>query len=263
MRSPSPLLSVLVLVYLQGVVPAREPPRLELFLQTGHTENVRSVALSADGKYLVTGADDQTAILWEAETGKQLQTFRGHTGLVVCVALSADGKSVVTGSLDKTAILWEAATGKNLRTFTGHTDGIHSVALSADGKHLVTGSNDETAILWEVANGKKLQTFRGHTSWVSAAALSPDGKHVWTTSADGTTRLWDAATGKERCRLYAFDRGKEWLVVTPDGSFDGSEVARRFVAYREPGTLKLHDDAATRKRFHRPGLLTLVWKGEK
>ncbi len=57
--------------------------------------------------------------------------------------------------------------------------------------------------------------------------------------------------------------GKDWLVVTPDGFFDGSPGAWRFVAYRVPGTLKLLDDDATRRRFHRPGLLAQVWKGEK
>ena len=96
------------------------------------------------------------------------------------------------------------------------------------------------------------------------AALSRDGKHVWTTALnDCTTRLWDPATGKERCRLYSLDAGKDWLVVTPDGCFDGSEGAWKFVTYRVPGTLKLLDDDATRKQFHRPGLLAKIWKGEK
>ena len=35
------------------------------------------------------------------------------------------------------------------------------------------------------------------------------------------------------------------------------------VAYRVPGTLKVVDDEATRKQFHRPGLLALILKGEK
>ena len=91
-------------------------------------------------------------------------------------------------------------------------------------------------------------------------ALSGDGKHLWSASGDGSTRLWDPVTGKERCRLYSFDAGTDWLVVTPDGLFDGSKDAWRFVAYREPGTLKLLDDDTTRKRFHRPGLLADVWK---
>ncbi len=94
-------------------------------------------------------------------------------------------------------------------------------------------------------------------------AISGDGKQLWTASGDGTTRLWDLATGNERCRLYSFDAGKDWLVVTPKGLFDGSPDVWRLVAYRMPGTLTLIEDDATRRRFHRPGLLTQVWKGHR
>jgi hypothetical protein len=72
--------------------------------------------------------------------------------------------------------------------------------------------------------------------------------------------LWDPATGKERCQFYSFDAGADWLIVTPEGTFDGSPGAWRFVTYRVPGTLTLSDEA-TRKQFHRPGLLTKVWQG--
>ena len=132
---------------------------------------------------------------------------------------------------------------------------------SGDAKQVLTGSFDNTAILWDAASGKKLHTFQGHTNFVMNVALSRDGKQPWTVSLDGTVRLWDPATGKERCRLYSFDAGKDWLVVTPEGLFDGSAGAWRFVAYRVPGTLTLVDDDATRRLHHRPGLLAELWKG--
>jgi hypothetical protein len=95
-----------------------------------------------------------------------------------------------------------------------------------------------------------------------SVALSRGGKHLWTASDDGTVRLWDVATGKERCQLHSLGAGTDWLVVTPDGRFDGSAGAWRYVAYREEGTRTLLDDDATRERFHRPGLLAEVWKGK-
>ena len=61
----------------------------------------------------------------------------------------------------------------------------------------------------------------------------------------------------------AISHANDWLVVTPEGFFDGSSGAWRFVAYRVPGTLKVLDDDAKRKQFHRPGLLAVVFKVEK
>ncbi len=119
------------------------------------------MALSGDGKRVVTGSWDKTASLWDAASGKKLQTFAGHTNLIRGVALSGDGKHVLTGSADNTAILWEAASGKKLQTFEGHKSVVTCVAFSGDGKHVLTGSYDATAILWDAASGKKLQTYPG------------------------------------------------------------------------------------------------------
>ena len=59
------------------------------------------------------------------------------------------------------------------------------------------------------------------------------------------------------------DGGKDWLVVSPDGFFDGSKGAWRYVSYRSAGTLQLVEDEATLQRFYRPGLLGLLLKGQK
>src|SRR5258708_6866403 len=117
MRSGAQLLSILVLVCLKSLALAQEPPRLELVLQTGHTHEITGVALSADGKYVVTGSKDRTAILWETASGRKVQSFSGHTQMVTGVAVSGNGKQVVTAAADKTAILWDAASGKKIQSF--------------------------------------------------------------------------------------------------------------------------------------------------
>jgi WD40 repeat protein len=224
-----------------------------------------SVALSRDGSLVLAGADRSSAILWDAASGKKLQRLWG-SGNITCVGLSSDGSQALIGNQNGSTILWKTTDGKKIQEFNGHQNDVCSVALSRDGNHVVTGSWDRTARLWDVASGKMLQSFQGHTRSVTSVALSPrpidKGGQLWTASEDGTVRLWDPASGKERCRLYSLNAGKDWLVVTPAGLFDSSEGARRFVAYRVPGTLTLVDDDATLRRFHRPGLLARVWKGE-
>ena len=80
-----------------------------IFVVKGHTDGVRSVALSPDGKRIVSGSNDNTIQIWDAETGKPVgEPFRGHTAWVKSVAFSPDGRRIVSGSTDKTIRIWDA-----------------------------------------------------------------------------------------------------------------------------------------------------------
>ena len=80
----------------------------------GTAAEVKSVAFSPDGQWIVTGSRDRTAKVWEAASGKELLTFRGHGAAIGSVAFSPDGQRIVTGSGDGIAKVWETASGKEL-----------------------------------------------------------------------------------------------------------------------------------------------------
>ena len=194
---------------------------------------VLSVAFSPDGVTLASGSMDGTLILWDARTGKLLDTLNGHTGSVKSVAFSPDGGTLTSGSGDETVILWDVQTGERLCILEGHTGTVWSVAFSPAGKTLASGSHDGTVILWEVGTGERLDILEGHLGSVRSVAFSPDGGTLASGSSDGTVILWDVNTGD---KLDLLERYMESVL-----SLDFSLKGRMLASLSGDGTVVLRD----------------------
>lgn len=158
----------------------------EMVIQSGHSEQLWCVALSNDNKYIVTGGWDNSAKLWDLQTGKQLRSFQGHEGYVMSVSLSQDGKQLATGSNDKTAKLWDIETGKILKTFQVNSL-LDVVQLAGDDKILLTvvseninGVGVAKAILWDVASAKQKLSVDISVAYGIKACISKNGKYMAT-----------------------------------------------------------------------------------
>lgn len=198
---------------------------------TGHTDALNAIAYSPDGKNLLTGSDDMTARLWDAETGVELAQFIGHTDQVKSAAFSPDGTYVLTGSDDGTARLWNAKTGEEIRQITGHTGQVTSVQFSPNGKYILTTSADGTARLWVTSSGNEFFSFVGHNGEVTSASFSKNGNYIITGGVDGTARLWDVSTGLEILVFTGHPRDVSSVAISPDGRFvlTGSDtIAKMF-----------------------------------
>jgi len=64
------------------------------------------VAVTPDGRYIVSGSWDQTVRVWERDTGKEVQKLTGHQSGVDSVAVTPDGRYIVSGSSDETVRVW-------------------------------------------------------------------------------------------------------------------------------------------------------------
>ncbi|MEH2207630.1 MAG: DUF4365 domain-containing protein [Nostoc sp.] len=158
--------------------------------------NILYIAITPDGKSVVSASEDHTLKVWDLATGQCRATFAGHTGDVYAVAITPDGKTVVSGSEDNTLKVWNLATGQCRATFAGHTIAVYAVAITPDGKTVVSGSGDNTLKVWDLATGQCRATFAGHMGDVYTVAITPDGKSVVSGSEDHTLKVWDLATGQ-------------------------------------------------------------------
>lgn len=166
----------------------------------GHSGAIHALALSADGRWVATGSEDQTIRIWDLSDGTLQTVLSGHRGAVRCLSFSADSERLLSGGSDNRAILWSVAQAAPLTHLVGHSAAINSVAFSPDGWRALTGSQDNTIKLWDsspyahstASNGHELLSLAVHQREVTAVEFSPDGKQLLSVGRDGLALLWNS-----------------------------------------------------------------------
>jgi WD40 repeat protein len=105
---------------------------------SGHSDWVQAVAVTADGKRVISGSRDNTVKVWNLETGEEQLTLSGHSDWVLAVAVTADGKRVISGSDDNTVKVWNLETGEEIATFIGDSS-FYSCAVTPNGLTIIAG----------------------------------------------------------------------------------------------------------------------------
>lgn len=229
---------------------------------TGHQSEIYTVAFSPDGKLLVSGSDDGLTKIWDTATGRELRTLAPHRASVRSLAFSPDNRLLATGSNDSTIKLWDAATGNLLRTLSGYGAFVRSIAFSPDGKTLVNGGLANKANVWDVSTGRLSRTLTGHDADVRVVIYSPDGKFLFTCSQDATTKIWRESDGVELATMTLLGDG-DWMVITPDGLFDGSPAAWQQIIWRFGDTFNFSPVEIFFADFYYPGLLADILAGKR
>ncbi len=148
--------------------------------------------------------DTNVVVVWNAQTGARLRTFRGDVR-----AVSPDGRSIVMTEhySDKDAVLWDVATGRRLGTFHGGISWEYRRAFSEDGKLLAISAEDGAIKVWNADSGEEVATFGGGLGkgeyfdffeFVPDSAGLADGPHLVTRRDDGTPQLWHVPSRVER-----------------------------------------------------------------
>ncbi|MFI6480881.1 AAA family ATPase [Nonomuraea sp. NPDC050663] len=213
----------------------------------GQDGTVFTVAVSPDGRTLVTGAD-RTARLWSLVPGRPPApgpVLAGHTDGIVRAVWRPDGEVLATAGLDFTVRLWQAGAGGKdgpLATIEAHTDNVYSAAFDPSGRILVTVGADRALRTWDVSDPRHprpLATVTGHGDTVLAVAFSPDGRALATGGADRAVRLWDVTDPRRPAvttTLAGHRNAVNDVAFSPDG--------RRLASAGADGVVLLHDLAA-------------------
>lgn len=180
------------------------------------------------GSKLVTGGEDRTLKVWDADAALLSRTVRGHLEYIASVAVSPDGRRILTVSPDRTARLWDAVSCREVLTMRDHWSSATDCAFGPDGKVLASVSDDRTAKFWDASNGTLLSTHNGHSSTVVCIDWDHVSNRVVTGGYDNSVMMWDASDGMQlldslqlgggvlRCKFVPEKGGSLVLAVTSD-----------------------------------------------
>jgi WD40 repeat protein/tRNA A-37 threonylcarbamoyl transferase component Bud32 len=202
------------------------------------------LALSPDGRRVVTGGPNHTLILWESG-GKVRIPLAGHEQDPTSVAWSPDGKQLASAAVgEKRLLLWDADKGERLREvgpFDVAAD--HQERWSPDGRLLAfyVYPQDPGWHFWDVEQNKLVNDPKQWTN-DGLLAITPDGRSAWLNAEP----LKDIASGKKYGEVPSLGLPTAW---SPDG--------RLFAAQGDSGLALWQGDLRRRVRtlegLHWPG----------
>ncbi len=131
----------------------------------GHPNGVQSVAVSPDGRFLLTGSSlgpqhEGKLRIWDAKTYELRSAIDAHATLITSIVFSPDGTSLATAG-DRVVFVWD----------------------------------------WNDGHPKRRAMLRGHLQEVMHLAFEPGGDLIATAGQEGAAKLWDPVTGEERGTL--------------------------------------------------------------
>lgn len=162
------------------------------------------LTFAPDLKTVLTGHHNGTLRVWDAATGKLLQTIQAHvsTEPVSEIQVSADGKLFITKMREGIKVFdWQETFGRPLEM-----PPLVAIAPMPPPPPL----NPPAALPRAVALAQQQR--------ITGMALAPDGKLVATTSAEHVA-LWDGGSGAERALLEDKSKVNRSILFTPDGQW--------------------------------------------
>jgi len=218
-----------------------------------HFGAVRSLVVTNNKKYFITGGDDADIRVWDAKSYKMVKKISGYigedgsTGAINTMAISPNDKYLAVGGFFAKSInmklsmtniffsddlkllglirIYNLETGKLVTSLRGHINSITDLKFSSDGKILISSGADLRTRIWQVNDNFKLMTdFRGHDKIISESAIrtvAPNEYEIITASYDKSIQL----------RHFFLNNNKITLVKTyrQTNSFMGVAISKNFI----------------------------------
>ncbi|MCP3995785.1 MAG: DUF4365 domain-containing protein [bacterium] len=244
---------------------AEEPSELLAVLERkieGHGDWIRSVKVSPDSTWAVSGSNDRSIKIWNLETGACQVITRRHSDKVRSVTITPDGTRILSAGKDRTVRIWNLSR-RTPTIFRGHTGSVWSVSVAASGGTAISSAFDRTVVIWNlytlevkkrliydepitcaaafrndknIISGSESGRIRvrnisgqdttlfteAHSERVNSIAITKNEALAISGSADKTIRFWNLESGRCLGILEGHQNPVDSVAISPDGTLIAS-----------------------------------------
>ncbi|KAK3091789.1 hypothetical protein FSP39_022622, partial [Pinctada imbricata] len=204
---------------LQDIAVYHVPSKKVIKIFSGHHGAIRSLCLSNNGQFFVSGSDDGTIRIWKITAALCVAIIRDHSRAVLCVTLSHEDDLLYSGSEDTTILISKVSTGRRLHVLEGHKKAVTSLRLNASGTMLTSASRDMKIIVWCLEDLLQLMCiYDGLHTPILCMDLSMDNTFLLVGCEDSSLNVISYTTGSW---IHQLKGHKGWVnqVVISDDSY--------------------------------------------
>lgn len=182
-------------------------------------ENILSVKVTPDGKYVACALLDSTVKIFFMDSFKFFLSLYGHKLPVLCLDVCYDNTLLASGSADRNVKIWGMDFGDCHRSLFAHDDSVMALQFIPKTHMFFTCGKDGKIKQWDADTFDKIITLPGHLGEAYSLSVSPNGRFVASCGSDRTLRM--------------FERTDEPLVLQDEQETEREELENRTLATGE------------------------------
>eukprot|EP00656_Telonema_subtile_P002299 TRINITY_DN1100_c0_g1_i3.p1 TRINITY_DN1100_c0_g1~~TRINITY_DN1100_c0_g1_i3.p1 ORF type:complete len:557 (+),score=152.96 TRINITY_DN1100_c0_g1_i3:155-1825(+) len=244
----------------------------------GHTNAVRDICFTNDGRHFLSCGYDRMIKRWDTETGQCIGAYTNRK-IPYCVKYNPSENhqhAFIAGCSDKKIIQFDVRSGKMSQRYDAHLGGVNSVTFVDNNRRFVSTSDDKKIYVWEWGLPVVMKHIsEPHMHSMPYVCLSPDKKVFVGQSMNNEIHVYGARDkfSQLRKKIYTGHTNAGYacgLDMSPDGKYllsgdgDGRAFIWDFKSLKVYKKIKAHDKVCIDAKWHpvEPSrMATCSWDG--